>query len=44
MNDFAVIDPVTGQRLKSYPTASTDELDQAIALADRTYRSWGRAS
>ena len=44
MTDYAVINPATGETLKSYPTISDADLDAAIGRADGAYRSWGRTS
>jgi len=40
MSVYAVIDPATGETVKEYPTISDDELRDAIALADETFRTW----
>jgi succinate-semialdehyde dehydrogenase/glutarate-semialdehyde dehydrogenase len=44
MSDYAVINPATGETLKTYPTITDDELDAAIAGAYRTYQEWARTS
>ena len=44
MTDYAVINPATGETLKSYPTISDADLDAAIGRADGAYRNWGRIS
>ena len=43
-SDYAVINPATGEQLKTYPTITDDELEAAIALAKSTYESWLRSS
>jgi succinate-semialdehyde dehydrogenase/glutarate-semialdehyde dehydrogenase len=40
MSDYAVVNPVTGQTLATYPTTTDAELETAIASAAATYRSW----
>ncbi len=37
---FASTDPYTGQMVKSFPTATDDEVDAAIARAHETFQSW----
>jgi len=37
---YAVVDPATGETLREYPTASDDELREAIRRADEAHRSW----
>jgi succinate-semialdehyde dehydrogenase/glutarate-semialdehyde dehydrogenase len=44
MSDYAVINPATGETVKEYPTISDDELDAAIALANKTHREWSRST
>jgi succinate-semialdehyde dehydrogenase/glutarate-semialdehyde dehydrogenase len=44
MSDFAVVNPATGETVKSYPTLSDKELDAAIARADHAHRDWSRSS
>ncbi|MEO7124002.1 MAG: NAD-dependent succinate-semialdehyde dehydrogenase [Lacisediminihabitans sp.] len=44
MTDFAVVNPATGETVKSYPEISDTELDSAIALADHAHRAWSRSS
>ena len=40
MSDYAVVNPVTGQTLATYPTTTDAELETAIASAAAAYRSW----
>jgi succinate-semialdehyde dehydrogenase/glutarate-semialdehyde dehydrogenase len=44
MNDFAVVDPATGETVKSYPAISDAELDNSIARADEAHRTWSSSS
>ena len=44
MSVYAVIDPATGETVKEYPTISDDELRDAIALADETFRTWSSST
>ena len=34
MSDYAVVNPATGETVKTYPTISDDELQDAIGRAD----------
>ena len=40
--DYAVIDPATGETLKTYDTISDDDLQGAIGRAAGAHRAWGR--
>jgi succinate-semialdehyde dehydrogenase/glutarate-semialdehyde dehydrogenase len=40
--DYAVIDPATGETLKTYETINDDDLKAAISRAAGAHRSWGR--
>jgi succinate-semialdehyde dehydrogenase/glutarate-semialdehyde dehydrogenase len=44
MSDYAVINPATGEQLKTYPTITDDELDRAIGLAYETHQGWLRST
>ncbi|WP_104134564.1 MULTISPECIES: NAD-dependent succinate-semialdehyde dehydrogenase [unclassified Cryobacterium] len=44
MSHYAVINPATGETIKTYPQISDDELEQVIASADQAYRGWSRNS
>lgn len=44
MSDFAVINPATGETVKSYPTITDAELGAAIARADEAHRGWSRST
>lgn len=41
---YAVTDPSTGEVVKEYPTATDQEIQAAIALADKAHREWSRNS
>jgi succinate-semialdehyde dehydrogenase/glutarate-semialdehyde dehydrogenase len=41
---FHVIDPSSGDRIASYPETSPEKTQEIIALADRAFREWRRAS
>jgi succinate-semialdehyde dehydrogenase/glutarate-semialdehyde dehydrogenase len=44
MTDYAVINPATGERVKSYPTITDEELRGAIDAADEAHREWSRST
>ncbi len=44
MSDYAVINPATGEQIKTYPTITDDELDRAIGQADETHQGWLRST
>jgi succinate-semialdehyde dehydrogenase / glutarate-semialdehyde dehydrogenase len=44
MTEYAVINPATGETLKTYPTISDDALKAAIAKADQTHREWSEST
>src|SRR6476661_2400669 len=44
MSDYAVINPATGEQVKTFPTITDAELDAAVALAYETHRTWLRSS
>ena len=44
LTEYAVVNPATGETLKTYPTISDDELKDAIERADRAHRDWARRS
>src|SRR5579884_1356317 len=37
---YAVVNPATGETLKTYPTIGDDDLKAAIAKADEAHRTW----
>ena len=44
MNAYAVINPATGETVKSYPTISDADLEASIGAADAAHRDWSRTS
>jgi succinate-semialdehyde dehydrogenase / glutarate-semialdehyde dehydrogenase len=40
MSDYAVINPATGETVKTYPTISDDDLRDAIGRVDKAHREW----
>jgi succinate-semialdehyde dehydrogenase/glutarate-semialdehyde dehydrogenase len=44
MSEFAVVNPATGETIKSYPAMTDAELDAAIARADEAHRGWSRST
>ena len=44
MSDYAVVNPATGETVRTYPTITDAELDAAIAAAYQTHREWSRSS
>jgi succinate-semialdehyde dehydrogenase/glutarate-semialdehyde dehydrogenase len=44
MTNYAVVDPVTGETLKRYPTASDDDLRDAIGRAAGAHSGWSHSS
>jgi succinate-semialdehyde dehydrogenase/glutarate-semialdehyde dehydrogenase len=44
MTEYAVVNPATGQTLKTYPTISDDGLRAAIAKADQAHRGWSSST
>ena len=44
MSEYAVVNPATGETVKTYPTISDDALRDAIGRADAAHRSWSRSS
>ncbi len=44
MTEYAVTNPATGERVRTYPTISDDGLVAAIGLADGAHRNWSRAT
>ena len=41
---YAVVNPATGETVKTYPTITDAELDAAIASADEAHRTWSRST
>ncbi len=44
MTDYAVINPATGEHVKSYDTISDADLKAAIDAADKAHREWSRST
>ena len=44
MSHYAVVNPATGETIKTYPQISDDELEQVIGSADQAHRGWSRGS
>jgi len=42
MGTFAVINPATGETVKEYPDATAEEIEAALASAQKAYREWAR--
>ncbi len=40
MSDYAVVNPATGETVKTYPTISDQDLEGAITRADKAHREW----
>ena len=41
---YAVVNPATGETIKTYPTISDTDLQGAIADASEAYRSWSKST
>jgi succinate-semialdehyde dehydrogenase / glutarate-semialdehyde dehydrogenase len=41
---YAVVNPATGETLKTFPTITDAELDAAIAAADEAHRAWSKST
>ncbi len=44
MSDYAVINPATGETVKTYPRITDEQLEAAIASADAAHKGWSRSS
>ncbi len=44
MTEYVVVDPATGETVASYPTATDEQVEQAIAAATAAHRGWSRSS
>ena len=44
MSLYAVVDPATGEVVKEYPTATDEQMEQALAAAAKAYREWSKNS
>ncbi len=41
---YAVINPATGETVRTFPNITDSELDAAVAAADTAYRGWGKST
>ncbi len=41
---YAVVDPSTGELIREYPTATDEQVEQAVAAAAKAHREWSRGS
>ncbi|MHB1836384.1 MAG: NAD-dependent succinate-semialdehyde dehydrogenase [Solirubrobacteraceae bacterium] len=44
MTQYAVVNPATGETLKTYPTITDEQLKDAIGRADAAHREWSASS
>lgn len=44
MSLYAVVDPTTGDVVREYPTATDEQIEQAIAAAAKAHREWSKNS
>jgi succinate-semialdehyde dehydrogenase/glutarate-semialdehyde dehydrogenase len=44
MTNYAVVNPATGETVKTYPTITDAELEAAIAAADQAHRTWSKST
>ena len=44
MSLYAVVDPATGETVKEYPTATDEQMEQALSAAAKAHREWSRKS
>ncbi|GAA3640976.1 NAD-dependent succinate-semialdehyde dehydrogenase [Microlunatus ginsengisoli] len=44
MSTYAVIDPATGEEIKSYPEATDADVERALAAAAQAYATWSRST
>src|SRR6476646_7782972 len=44
MSLYAVVDPATGDVVQEYPTATDEQMEQALSAAVKPHREWGRTS
>jgi len=44
MSLYAVVDPKTGDVVREYPTATDEQIEQAVAAASKAYREWSKKS
>ncbi|MGB3355299.1 MAG: NAD-dependent succinate-semialdehyde dehydrogenase [Mycobacterium sp.] len=41
---YAVVDPSTGELIQEYPTATDEQIEQAVASAAKAHKEWSRGS
>ena len=41
---YAVVNPATGETVRSFPTITEAELESAIAAADEAHRTWSKST
>ena len=44
MSLYAVTDPATGDVVKEYWTATDEQIERAVAIAEKAHREWSRGS
>ncbi|EHB55627.1 Succinate-semialdehyde dehydrogenase (NAD(P)(+)) [Mycolicibacterium rhodesiae JS60] len=44
MSLYAVVDPTSGEVVREYPTATDEQIEQALAAAAKAYREWSKTS
>ncbi|GAA1055364.1 succinate-semialdehyde dehydrogenase [Agromyces luteolus] len=44
MTNYAVVNPATGETVKTFPTITDAELEAAIASADEAHRTWAKST
>lgn len=44
MSLYAVVDPKTGDVVREYPTATDEQIEQALSSATKAYREWSKSS
>ena len=44
MSLYAVVDPATGDVVQEYPTATDEQMEQALAATAKAHREWSRTS
>ena len=44
MSLYAVVDPKSGEVVREYPTATDEQIEQALASASAAYRDWSKTS
>lgn len=44
MTKYAVVDPATGETIKEYPTATDEQIEQALAAAATAFGQWSKSS